>query len=137
MKYLTLFFIFVQMYFLMNAKDIYYLLYQYMDVIKLKNEFPDKKQVIVVNEASISFILYMLADFAFLLYCLWLLLHDAYWQRGGLLFIISSLESYAHHMKISYTYTTDEAGFTYPNIAFRCFFSGTTLFILTKLYASL
>ncbi len=125
------------MYFLLNAKEIYYLLYQYMDVVKFKNDFPDKKQVIVMNSASISFILYMLADFGFLLYCLWLLFHDAYWQQGGLLFIISSLASYAHHMKISYTYTTDDNGFTYPNIVFRCFFSGTSLFILSRLYASL
>ena len=47
------------MYFLMNAREIYYLLYQYMDIVKFKHEFPDKKQVLVVNEASISFILYI------------------------------------------------------------------------------
>lgn len=137
MRWITLFFISMQFFYLFNARELYYLMNLYTKLAKEKQAQPGNKKIILLNDSSLFFLMYMIADFLYLVYGIYLLASDNYWQQGGMLLIISALEAYAHHMKVSYTYVEDPAGFTYPNSWCKCLFTGAALFILTRLYASL
>lgn len=137
MRWLTLFFISMQFFYLFNTRQLYALMDSYTKFLKEKHDNPDKKYALVLDSSSIFFLIYMIADFSYLIFCLYLLIGDAYWQQGGMLFILTALESYAYHAKVDYTYVEDPEGFSYPSAWCRCLFGGASLFILTRLYAML
>ena len=137
MHILILLFIFMHFYYLFNTREIYYILNQYIELAKLNKSNPAKKHVVVVNSTILFFIMYMALDFFYMFFCLYLLSGDAYWQQGGMLFILSSLEAYAYHMRISYTCQEDPEGFVYPSTWCSCLLTGASLFILSRLYASI
>lgn len=137
MRWITLFFISMQFFYLFNTRELYYLMDLYTKLAKDKQSHPGEKTVILINDSSLFFLLYMIADFLYLIYGIYLLVSDNYWQQGGMLLIISALEAYAHHMKVAYTYVEDPAGFCYPNSWCKCLFTAASLFILTRIYASL
>ena len=136
MRWLTLFFISMQFFYLFNTRQLYSLMVSYTKFLKEKQENPDKNYALVMDSSSIFFLVYMIADFAFLIFCIYLLITDAYWQQGGMLFLLTALESYAYHTKVDYTYVEDPEGFTYPSAWCRYLFAGASLFILTRLYAA-
>lgn len=137
MRFSTLIFILLQFFYLFNSRQLYFLLQKYTMLLEDKKADPTKPTVVLLGSSSCIFIIYMIFDFLYLLFCLWLLFTDNFWQPGGMLFIISSLETYAFHTKVSFTYYQDEDGFIYPTSWCRCLFSGLTLFILTRLYIAL
>lgn len=137
MQIMVLFFLIVQFYFLLNNRQLYYLLQKVTNLIKEQHENPETQRIILVNASSLTFIFYMISDFLYLLFCFWLIFSKAYWQEGGMLFLITSLETYAFHTRVNYTFDEAENGFIYPKSWLRCLFSGLSIYILTKLYISL
>lgn len=137
MQILTLFFLLVQFYNLLNNRRIYYILQKIIGLIQEQQQNPEVQKVVLVNASSLTFLFYMVSDLLYLLFCFWLLFTDAYWQQGGILFLLTSLETYAFHARVAYTFDEAENGYIYPKIWLRCLFSGFSIYILTRLYVSL
>lgn len=137
MRFLTLIFILLHFFYLFNSRQLYYLLQKYTTLLSERENDSSAPNIIFVGKSSLIFFVYMIFDFIYLLFCLWLLFTDNLWQIGGMLFIISALETYAFHAKVSFTYIEDVEGFIYPRSWCRCLFTGLTLFILTRLYLAL
>lgn len=135
MSYIVLFFLLQQLFLLIYNKKIYFLLQRLTNILMDNATENSNPKIILFNSSSLFFPIYMATDFLYLLFCFWLLFTNDYWQPGGMLFLITALESYAFHVKIdSIFYLNEEDGFIYPRIWARCFFSGLSLFILTRLY---
>lgn len=137
MHIVVLFFLTVQFYYLFNNRQLYYLLQKITNLVKEQKQNPDSQKIILINASSLGFVFYMIADLLYLFFCFWLLFSKDYWQEGGMLFLLTSLETYAFHTRVDYTFDEDENGFLYPKAWVRCLFSGFSIYILTKLYVSL
>lgn len=134
MNFIPLFFICIKMYAFLNTRELAYFLHNFSLVLQARRKNPKLKQVLIIDKGSILLMIYFAADVLFLLYCIWLMTDDKNWQPGCLLLMISALESYAMHARISGTYNVDKIGFIYPQIWFKYLMSGQTLFILLNLF---
>ena len=134
MHFLVLFFLILQFFYLINNRALYYLLQKFTAILKDKQEHPEQTKIILIDSSSFVFLVYMAGDFLYLLFCLWLLFTEKYWQPGAMLFLLTSLETYAFHMRVDYTFDEAENGYLYPKTWLRCSFSGLSIYILTRLY---
>ena len=134
MNILALFFICMRMFHFIHTQRIYFFLQGFAKLLEEKREHPERKQVILVDGSASIFIMYFVSDVLYLLYCIWLMLHDATWTPGFLLLIIAAMESLAIHARIIGTYVVDAKGYVYPSIWFRYLTFAETMFILLKLF---
>lgn len=134
MNFIPLFFICVRMFHFINAHRIAYFLQNFSKLLEQRRAHPERRQVVIVDGSASIFIMYFLCDVLFLLYCIWLMLHDATWTPGFLLLVIAAMESFAIHLRISGTFITDSHGFVYPRSWFRYLTFGESMFILLKLF---
>lgn len=134
MNFLPLFFICMRMFHFIHTQRIYFFLQSFAKLLEEKRRHPERKHVILVDGTASIFIMYFVSDVLYLLYCIWLMLHDATWIPGFLLLTIAAMESVAIHARIIGTYEVDAKGFVYPRIWFRYLTFGETMFILLKLF---
>ena len=134
MNILALFFICMRMFHFIHTQRIYFFLQGFAKLLEEKRKYPERKQVILVDGSASIFIMYFVSDVLYLLYCIWLMLHDATWTPGFLLLIIAAMESVAIHARIIGTYVVDAKGYVYPSIWFRYLTFAETMFILLKLF---
>ena len=134
MNILALFFICMRMFHFIHTQRIYFFLQSFAKLLEEKRKHPERKQVILVDGNASIFIMYFVSDVLYLLYCIWLMLHDATWTPGFLLLIIAAMESAAIHARIIGTYVVDAKGYVYPSIWFRYLSFAETMFILLKLF---
>lgn len=134
MNFIPLFFICVRMFHFINAHRIAYFLQNFSKLLEQRRAHPERRQVVIVDGSASIFIMYFLCDVLFLLYCIWLMLHDATWTPGFLLLVIAAMESFAIHLRISGTFITDSHGFVYSRSWFRYLTFGESMFILLKLF---
>ena len=134
MNILALFFICMRMFHFIHTQRIYFFLQSFAKLLEEKLKHPERKQVILVDGNASIFIMYFVSDVLYLLYCIWLMLHDATWTPGFLLLIIAAMESVAIHARIIGTYVVDAKGYVYPSIWFRYLTFAETMFILLKLF---
>ena len=134
MNILALFFICMRMFHFIHTQRIYFFLQGFAKLLEEKRKNPERKQVILVDGSASIFIMYFVSDVLYLLYCIWLMLHDATWTPGFLLLIIAAMESVAIHARIIGTYVVDAKGYVYPSISFRYLTFAETMFILLKLF---
>ena len=113
MNFIALFFLCVRMFHFIHSRRIAYLLQRFSRILDERRANPGRKQVIIIDGSATTFIIYFLLDVFFLLYCIWLMLHDNTWTPGFLLLVIAALESLAIHARISGAYDEDEEGFVY------------------------
>lgn len=137
MRWITLFFISMQFFYMFNTRELYFLMDSYIKLAQENRQNPEHKKALVINSSTLFFLIYMVSDFLYLIFCMYLLSSDTYWQQGGMLLLISALEAYAFHARVDHTYIDDPQGFSYPNSLCSCIFAGASLFILTRLYAAL
>ena len=119
MNFIALFFLCVRMFHFIHSRRIAYLLQRFSRILDERRANPGRKQVIIIDGSATTFIIYFLLDVFFLLYCIWLMLHDNTWTPGFLLLVIAALESLAIHARISGAYDEDEEGFVYPRTWLR------------------
>ena len=122
------------MFHFIHTQRIYFFLQGFAKLLEEKRKYPERKQVILVDGSASSFIMYFVSDVLYLLYCMWLMAHDATWTPGFLLLIIAAMESLAIHARIFGTYIVDAQGYVYPSIWFRYLTFAETMFILLKLF---
>lgn len=134
MSFTALFFLCVRMFHFINANRLSYFLQRFAKIMAERKAHPDKRQIIVVDGSSSLLLVYLLCDLLFLLYCMWLMLHDATWTPGFLLLVIAAMEPLAVHSRISGTFVTDVHGFVYPSAWFRYLTFGESMFILLRLF---
>lgn len=134
MNFIPLFFICVRMFHFINAHRIAYFLQNFSKLLEQRRAHPERRQVVIVDGSASVFVMYFICDVLFLLYCIWLMLHEATWTPGFLLLVIAAMESLAIHVRISGTYVTDSRGFVYPRSWFRYLTFGESMFILLKLF---
>ena len=134
MNILALFFICMRMFHFIHTQRISFFLQSFAKLLEEKRKHPERKQVILVDGSASIFIMYFVSDVLYLLYCIWLMLHDATWTPGFLLLIIAAMESVAIHARIIGTYVVDAKGYVYPSIWFRYLTFAETMFILLKLF---
>ena len=134
MNILALFFICMRMFHFIHTQRIYFFLQCFAKLLEEKRKHPERKQVILVDGSASIFIMFFVSDVLYLLYCIWLMLHDATWTPGFLLLIIAAMESLAIHARIIGTYVVDAKGYVYPSIWFRYLTFAETMFILLKLF---
>ena len=134
MNILALFFICTRMFHFIHTQRIYFFLQSFAKLLEEKRKHPERKQVILVDGNASIFIMYFVSDVLYLLYCIWLMLHDATWTPGFLLLIIAAMESLAIHARFIGTYVVDAKGYVYPSIWFRYLTFAETMFILLKLF---
>lgn len=134
MNFVPLFFICVRMFHFINAHRIAYFLQNFAKLLEQRRAHPERKQIVIVDGSASVFIMYFLCDVLFLLYCIWLMLHETTWTPGFLLLVVAAMESFAIHLRISGTFITDGNGFVYPRSWFRYLTFGESMFILLKLF---
>ena len=134
MNILALFFICMRMFHFIHTQRIYFFLQGFAKLLEEKRKHPERKQVILVDGSASIFIMYFVSDVLYLLYCIWLMLHDTTWTPGFLLLIIGAMESLGIHARIISTYVVDAKGYVYPSIWFRYLSFAETMFILLKLF---
>ena len=134
MNFVPLFFIFMRMFHFIHTQRIYFFLQGFAKMLEEKRLHPERRQVILIDGSASIFIMYFISDVLYLLYCIWLMLHDATWTPGFLLLIIAAMESLAIHARISGTFELDEQGYVYPRMWFRYLIFAETMFILLKLF---
>ncbi|MDY4920437.1 MAG: hypothetical protein SO119_05110 [Phascolarctobacterium sp.] len=134
MNILALFFICMRMFHFIHAQRIYYFLQTFSKLLEERRRNPHQRQVVLIDGSASLFIMYFVADVLYLLYCIWLMLHDATWTPGFLLLVIAAMETVAIHGRISGTYIMDAQGYVYPRTWFRYLTFGETMFILLKLF---
>ena len=117
-----------------HSRRIAYLLQRFSRILDERRANPGRKQVIIIDGSATTFIIYFLLDVFFLLYCIWLMLHEVTWTPGFLLLVIAALESLAIHARISGAYDEDEEGFVYPRTWLRYLCFGESMFILLRLF---
>ena len=114
MNFIALFFLCVRMFHFIHSHRIAYLLQRFSRILDERRANPGRKQVIIIDGSATTFIIYFLLDVFFLLYCIWLMLHDTTWTPGFLLLVIAALESLAIHARISGAYDEDEEASSTP-----------------------
>lgn len=134
MNLLPLLFIFVKMFYFINARELAYFIQNFALLLESRRRNPGKKHVVLIDRGAFIFICYFLADIFFLFYCIYLMSDMATWSPGCLLLIISAMESYAVHYKVAGAYEQDPSGYVYPKIWFKYAMSGMSMFILLKLF---
>ena len=134
MNILALFFISTRMFHFIHTPRIYFFLQSFAKLLEEKRKHPERKQVILVDGNASIFIMYFVSDVLYLLYCIWLMLHENTWTPGFLLLTIAAMESVAIHARIIGTYVVDAKGYVYPSIWFRYLTFAETMFILLKLF---
>lgn len=134
MNLLPLLFIFVKLFYFINARELSYFIQNFALLLQSRRRNPNKKHVVLIDQGAFIFIFYFAADIMFLFYCIWLMADTATWSPGCLLLIISAMESYAVHYKIDGTYERDPMGFLYPKMWFKYAMTGMSMFILLKLF---
>lgn len=134
MNFIALFFLCVRMFHFIHSRRIAYLLQRFSRILDERRANPGRKQVIIIDGSATTFIIYFLLDVFFLLYCIWLMLHDTTWTPGFLLLVIAALESLAIHARISGAYDEDDEGFVYPRTWLRYLCFGESMFILLRLF---
>ena len=134
MNFLALFFICMRMFHFIHTQRIYFFLLGFAKLLEEKRKHPERKQVILVDGSASIFIMYFISDVLYLLYCIWLMLHENTWTPGFLLLTIAAMESVAIHARIIGTYVVDARGYVYPSIWFRYLTFAETMFILLKLF---
>lgn len=134
MNFMALFFLCVRMFHFIHADSIHYFMQNIARILDKRKENPDARQVIVIDGSSSIVLAYLIADFFFLLYCIFLMLHQDTWTPGFLLLTISALEPVAISSRISGTYIEDIHGFIYPRTWFRYLTFGESMFILLRLF---
>jgi len=92
------------------------------------------KKVVIIDNHTFIYFMYLIGDFLFLIYGIWLIFDDVLWQEGCMLLIISALEAYAVRARIIGTYAMDSHGFVYPRMWFRYLMFGMSMFILLRLF---
>lgn len=133
MNYLALFFIAAKMYAFLYNKELAYFIQSFSLMLQNRKKNPKIRQILVVDKNSLLFILYFVIDILFMFYCIWIMLGDTNWEPGCMLLMISALESYAMHARISGTYTIHRLGFIYPKTWLKYLTTGLSLFILLNL----
>ena len=118
MNFLALFFICMRMFHFIHTQRIYFFLQGFAKLLEEKRKHPERKQVILVDGSASIFIMYFISDVLYLLYCIWLMLHENTWTPGFLLLTIAAMESVAIHARIIGTYVVDAKGYVYPSIWF-------------------
>ena len=88
MNFIALFFLCVRMFHFIHSRRIAYLLQRFSRILDERRANPGRKQVIIIDGSATTFIIYFLLDVFFLLYCIWLMLHDNTWTPGFLLLVI-------------------------------------------------
>ena len=134
MNILALFFICMRMFHFIHTQRIYFFLQGFAKLLEEKRKHPERKQVILVDGSASIFIMYFVSDVLYLLYCIWLMLHENAGTPGFLLLAIAAMESVAIHARIIGTYVGDAKGYVYPSIWFRYLTFAETMFILLKLF---
>ena len=134
MNFIPLFFLCVRMFHFIHAHRIVYFLQKFSQMLEDKRRHPERRQIILIDSSASIFVVYLLCDISFLLYCMYLMFHDDTWTPGFLLLIIAAMESAAIHLRISGTYDEDEEGFVYPRPWFRYLTFGESMFILLRLF---
>lgn len=134
MDYIALFFIFVKMFHFINAAEIAFFVQSLTKLIREQRKQDKIKKVIIIDNHTLIYFMYLIGDFLFLFYCIWLIFDDNLWQQGCMLLIISALESYAVRARISGTYSIDANGFVFPRMWFRYLIFGMSMFILLRLF---
>lgn len=82
MNFIALFFLCVRMFHFIHSHRIAYLLQRFSRILDERRANPGRKQVIIIDGSATTFIIYFLLDVFFLLYCIWLMLHDTTWTPG-------------------------------------------------------
>ena len=134
MNFIALFFLCVRMFHFIHAHRLAYLLQRFGKILDERRANPNRRQIIIVDGIASIFVLYFILDILFLLYCIWLMLHDTTWTPGFLLLVIAAMESLAIHARISGTFDEDSEGFVYPRSWFRYLTFGESMFILLRLF---
>lgn len=134
MNFMALFFLCVRMYHFIHAQRLSYLIQNFNRIARQRREHPEQRQIIIIDSSASVFIAYFVLEFLFLLYCIWLMLHEATWGQGFLLLIIAAMESIGVHARISGVYEEDSNGFVYPRSWFRYLTFGESMFILLRLF---
>jgi hypothetical protein len=134
MNLIALFFICLRMYSFMRAEELAYFLHTFSNILKARRENPKQKQIIYMDKTGMQFIIYLLMDISFLLYCLYLLADEATWKPGFFLLSLTSLEAYALHFRVYGTYVVSKGGYVVSNLYFRYVMTGLNLYILLKLF---
>ena len=134
MDYIALFFIFVNMFHFINAAEIAFFVQSLTKLIREQRKQDKIKKVVIIDNHTLIYFMYLIGDFLFLFYCIWLIFDDNLWQQGCVLLIISALESYAGRARISGTYSIDAKGFVFPRMWFRYLMFGMSMFILLRLF---
>lgn len=134
MNYTALFFLCVRMFHFIHADRLSFLMQSLKRAVAARKEHPEKRQVIIVDGSSSIFVLYLVLDFFFMLYCIWLMFFPETWTPGFLLLIIATMEPTAISSRISGTYNVDESGFVYPRTWFRYLTFGESMYILLRLF---
>ena len=134
MNYIALFFICLRMYSFMRAEELAYFINTFSNILKARRENPKQKQVIYMDRTGMHFIIYLLMDISFLLYCLYLLADEATWMPGFFLLSLTSLEAYALHYRVMGTYIITKGGYAVSTLWFRYVMTALNLYILLKLF---
>lgn len=134
MDYIALFFIFIKMFHFINAVEIAFFVQSLTKLINEQSKSDKIKKVVIIDNHTLIYFLYLIGDFLFLIYGIWLIFDDLLWQQGCMLLIISALESYAIRARISGTYAIEQHGFVYPRPWFRYLMFGMSMFILLRLF---
>ena len=91
----------MRMFHFIHTQRIYFFLQGFAKLLEEKRKHPERKQVILVDGSASIFIMYFVSDVLYLLYCIWLMLHDTTWTPGFLLLIIgandASMNGHAFH----------------------------------------
>lgn len=114
MNFIALFFLCVRMFHFIHSHRIAYLLQRFSRILDERRANPGRKQVIIIDGSATTFIIYFLLDIIFLIYCIWLMLHEATWTPGFLLLVIAALESLAIHARISVLMTRTRKALSIP-----------------------
>lgn len=134
MNYIALFFIFIKMFHFINAMEIAFFVQSLTRLIREQRKSNKVKKVVIIDNHTFIYFMYLIGDFLFLIYGIWLIFDDVLWQEGCMLLIISALEAYAVRARIIGTYAMDSHGFVYPRMWFRYLMFGMSMFILLRLF---
>lgn len=131
MHYIPLLFLCAKTFSFVYHRELALFLHNFKVILATRKN-DEKTHVFIIDKTTIFFLIYLLVDFLFLLYCIWLI-HTDIWEPGCMLLFLSALESYGVHGQIDGTYKISPLGFVYPRLWFKYLMSGLIMFILLQL----
>lgn len=133
MQTFTIFFIFIQLYDFMNYRAIAKMTQDMKKTVDDHQKNPHGPIIFATSSSPNFFVMTLLTDLAFMVYCIVLMFDNSTWTPGILLMIIAALESYAAYNRVEGTCYLAKDGYYYPSLWWRYACSASTIFILTRL----